>query len=152
MSTMTEPALATQVYSIYIKTTPEKLWEAITTPQFTQQYFYGARITVVPDHYESLGPDGSDLTTGDVLEFDPPRKFVQSWRSLWDPEQADEPASRVTWAIEPQDGDYCLLTVTHDELGASPKTAASVSGGWLLIISGLKTLLETGKPLAESGD
>jgi len=151
MSTMTEPALATQVYSIYIKTTPEKLWEAITTPQFTQQYFYGARITVVPDHYESLGPDGSDLTTGEVLEFDPPHRFVQSWRSVWDPEQAEEPASRVTWAIEPQDGDYCLLTVTHDELGASPKTAASVSGGWLLIISGLKTLLETGTPLT-SGD
>jgi len=148
MSTVTEPALATQVYSIYIKTTPEKLWEAITTPQFTQQYFYGARITVVPDHYESLGPDGSVLTTGDVLEFDPPRKFVQSWRSAWDPDQAEEPASRVTWAIEPQDGDYCLLTVTHDELGASPKTAASVSGGWMLVISGLKTLLETGKPLA----
>jgi uncharacterized protein YndB with AHSA1/START domain len=151
MSTITEPALATQVYSIFIRTTPEKLWEAITTPQFTQQYFYGARITVVPDHYESLGPDGSDLTSGDVLEFDPPRKLVHGWRSLWHPEQAEEPASRVTWEIEPQDGDYCLLTVTHDQLEGSPKTAASVSGGWMLIVSGLKTLLETGEPLASVG-
>ena len=147
MTTMTAPELATQVYSIFIRTTPEKLWEAITTPQFTQQYFYGARITVVPDHYESLGPDGSGLTGGDVVEFDPPRKLVHSWRSLWDPEQAEEPASRLTWEIEPQDGGYCQLTVTHDQLEASPKTAASVSRGWMLVISGLKTVLETGKPL-----
>jgi uncharacterized protein YndB with AHSA1/START domain len=147
MSTITEPALATQVYSIFIRTTPEKLWEAITTPQFTQQYFYGTRVTVVPDHYESLGPDGSDMIKGDVLEFDPPRKLVHSWSSVWDPEQAAEPPSRLAWEIEPQDGGYCLLTVTHDQLDASPKTATSVSGGWMLVVSGLKTLLETGKPL-----
>ena len=148
MSTITEPALATQVYSIFIRTTPEKLWEAITTPQFTQQYFYGARITVVPDHYESLGPDGSELTSGEVLEFDPPRKLVHGWRSRYDADMAAEPESRVTWEIEPQEGGYCLLTVTHDRLESSPRTAEAVSGkGWMMVVSGLKTLLETGKPL-----
>ena len=146
--TTTPPALGTQVYSIFIRTTPEKLWEAITTPQFTQQYFYGTRITVVPDRYESLASDGSDMVKGDVLEFDPPRKFVQSWSSVWDAEQAAEPASRVTWEIEPQDGGYCLLTVTHDQLEGAPLTAVGVSGeGWMWVLSGLKTLLETEQPL-----
>ena len=148
MSTMTEPALATQVYAIYIRTTPEKLWEAITTPQFSQQYFHGTRVTVVPDRFESLASDGSEIIKGDVLEFDPPRKLVHSWSALYDPEQAEEPASRLTWEVEAQDGGYCLLTVTHDQLEASPKTAVSVSGtGWMFVLSGLKTLLETGKPL-----
>jgi len=152
MSTMTEPALATQVYSIYIRTTPETLWEAITTPQFTQQYFHGARITVVPDHYESLGPDGSVWGDEDVFEFNPPRKLVHAWRSRYNPEVAEEPASRVTWEIEPQDGGICLLTVTHDNLERSPVTAASVSGtGWGMVLSGLKTLLETGEPLVSFG-
>ena len=148
MTTTTAPALATQVYSIYIRTTPEKLWEAITTPQFTQQYFHGARITVVPDHYESLGPDGSVWGDDEVFEFDPPRRMAHAWRSRYDPKIAEEPASRVIWEIEPQDGGYCLLTVTHDRLEGSPLTAASVSGtGWSMVLSGLKTLLETGKPL-----
>ena len=74
---------------------------------------------------------------------------MHGWRSLYDPELADEQESRVAWEIEPQEGGYCLLTVTHDRLGAAPKTARSVSGaGWMMLLSGLKTLLETGEPLA----
>jgi uncharacterized protein YndB with AHSA1/START domain len=85
-----------------------------------------------------------------MYEFDPPRRLVQGWRSLYDPELAEEDESRVTWEIEPQEGGYCLLTVTHDRLGGAPKTAKSVSGtGWMMVLSGLKTLLETGRPLAE---
>ena len=73
---------------------------------------------------------------------------MHEWRSLYAPEQADEPASRVTWEIEPQDAGVCLLTATHDRLEASPKTAPGVSGtGWITVLSGLKTLLETGTPL-----
>ncbi|HEU5213843.1 MAG TPA: SRPBCC domain-containing protein, partial [Gaiellaceae bacterium] len=122
------------------------------TPQFTQQYFHGARITVVPDSYTSLGSDGSSLGAGEVFAFDAPKRLVHGWQSLYDPDMASEPASRVTWEIEPQDGGYCLLTVTHDQLEASPKTAESVSGaGWMMVLSGLKTLLETGKPLASFG-
>jgi len=74
---------------------------------------------------------------------------VHEWRSLYDPEMAREQPSRVTWEIEPQDGGYCKLTLTHDRLEGAPKTAASVSGpGWMFVLSGLKTLLETGSPLA----
>jgi uncharacterized protein YndB with AHSA1/START domain len=147
MSTMT--ALATQVYQVFIRATPEQIWEAITTPEFTEKYFYGTKVTVDAEHYSSLGQDGGELVWGDVQEFDPPRRLVHSWRSMYDPEMAAEQSSRVTWEIEPQDGGLSLLTVTHDQLESSPKTAESVSGaGWMLVLSGLKTLLETGEPLA----
>ena len=77
------------------------------------------------------------------------RRLAHGWDSLYSAELAQEPTSRVTWEIEPQEGGYCLLTVTHDELENSPKTAESVSGtGWIMVLSGLKTLLETGQPLA----
>jgi hypothetical protein len=82
-----------------------------------------------------------------VFEYDPPRRLVHGWQGLYDPELAEEAESRVTWAIEPQDGGYCLLTVTHDQLEGAPKTAESVAGGWMFVLSGLKTLLETGSPL-----
>jgi uncharacterized protein YndB with AHSA1/START domain len=84
-----------------------------------------------------------------VLEFEPPHRLVHGWRSLYDPELAAEEPSRVTWEIDPHDGGYCSLTVTHDRLEGAPRTAASVSSaGWMMVLSGLKTLLETGKPLA----
>jgi uncharacterized protein YndB with AHSA1/START domain len=84
-----------------------------------------------------------------VLEAEPPVRLVHTWRSLYDPEAATEPHSRVTWRIEPQENGTSLLTVVHDQLEDSPKTAASVSGpGWMIVLSGLKTLLETGQPLA----
>ena len=146
--TSTATTQTTQLYQMYIKATPEAIWEAITTPEFTARYFYGARITVTSDHYRALGPD--DATWGDeaVLEFDPPRKLVHEWRSRYDDEMAAEEASRVTWEIESQDDGSCLLTVVHDRLEGAPATAASVAGGWSYVLSGLKTLLETGQPLA----
>jgi uncharacterized protein YndB with AHSA1/START domain len=147
MTTMTQNI--TQVYQLFIKATPEQIWEAITTPEFTARYFHGARITVAPEGYRSLGPD--DALWGDeaVLEFEPPHRLVHGWRSLYSPELAVEEPSRVTWEIDPHDGGYCSLTVTHDQLEGAPKTAESVSGaGWMMVLSGLKTLLETGEPLA----
>jgi uncharacterized protein YndB with AHSA1/START domain len=147
MTTITE-VQTTQVYQVFIKATPEQIWDAITKPEFTQKYFYGARISVVPERYTSLGPDDAVWGDDEVFEFDPPRKLSHGWRSLYDPELAAEEISRVTWEIEPGDDGVSMLTVVHDRLEGAPKTAASVSGGWMRVLSGLKTLLETGKPLA----
>ena len=144
----TTTAQATQVYQVFIKASPEAIWEAITQPEFTERYFYGARIENTAERHRSLGPDGSDWADSPTLEYDPPRRLVHGWRSLYDPELAEEDESRVTWEIEPQEGGYSLLTVTHDQLEGAPKTAESVSGpGWMMVLSGLKTLLETGEPL-----
>jgi uncharacterized protein YndB with AHSA1/START domain len=152
MTTMTETAITTQVYAVFIKATPEQVWQGITDPDFTEKYFYGGRA-----HYD-LKPGGSyrgmsgdesqELVDGEVLESDPPRRLVHTWRALYDPETAAEPHSRVSWEIEPQDGGFTKLTVVHDRLEEAPKTALSVAGGWSYVLSGLKTLLETGKPLA----
>jgi uncharacterized protein YndB with AHSA1/START domain len=147
MTTATE-VQTTQVYNIVIQATPEAIWEAITKPEFTERYFHGARITVERDHYASSGPDGEVWGDEAVYEFDPPRKLVHGWRSRYSPELAAEDESRVTWEIEPQENGTSLLTVVHDRLEGAPKTAASVAGvGWMSVLSGLKTLLETGKPL-----
>jgi uncharacterized protein YndB with AHSA1/START domain len=140
----TETAQATQVYQVSIGATAEKIWEAITRPEWSAQYFFGSRVTVVPDRYTSLGPEGDTWVDAGVEEYDPPRRLVHGWRALYDPELAGEPESRVTWEIEPQPDGSCLLTVTHDRLESSPKTAAGVSGGWQGIVERLKELLETG--------
>jgi uncharacterized protein YndB with AHSA1/START domain len=142
--------LTVQVYQLFIKATPEAIWEAITKPEFTTKYFHGARIEVTPERRRTFSPDGSDdWGEGAVTEFDPPRKLVHEWRSGYSEELAAEEPSRVTWEIEPQEGDLSLLTVVHDKLEGAPKTAASVAGpGWMMVLSGLKTLLETGKPLS----
>jgi uncharacterized protein YndB with AHSA1/START domain len=141
-----------QIYHIFIKTTPQRIWDAITKPEFTARYFFGAQVETTaqvgsPFRYHS--PDGTSLWGDEtVLESDPPRRLVVSWRSLYNLDLAEEPASRVTWEIEPQDGGVCKLTVVHDQLHNSPKTAANVADpGWMMVLSSMKTLLETGAPL-----
>jgi uncharacterized protein YndB with AHSA1/START domain len=142
-------AQATQVYQVFIKADPEAIWEAITRPGFTQRYFYGARIENTAERHRALGPEGHVWADSPTLEFDPPRKLVHGWRSMYDEQLAAEEESRVTWEIEPQGGGHSLLTVTHDRLEGAPKTAESVSGtGCMMVLSGLKPLLETGEPLA----
>ena len=144
MTTMT--AQTTQVYSVFIRATPEQIWDAITKAEFTQQYFFGARIEVRDGRrFSTIGEAEWDE---EVFEADPPRKLVHGWVSAYDSELAAEDSSRVTWEIEPQDGGFSKLTVVHDQLEGAPKTAESVAGGWMYVLSGLKTLLETGKPLA----
>jgi uncharacterized protein YndB with AHSA1/START domain len=143
----------TQVYRVYIKATAEQVWEAITKPDFTAGYYFGGRIesTLAPGsaiRYHSGSRDGIDID-GEVIESAPPRKLVHTFRSLWDDGLAAEPPSRVSWEIEPADGGVCQLTVTHDQLERSPKTAGQVSG-WSYILSGLKTLLETGQPMTKA--
>jgi len=147
MTTITE-VQTTQVYQVFIKATPEMIWDAITKPEFTRRYFHGASHTVTPEHYDSRGPNGEVWGDADVFEFDPPRKLVHGWRSLYNPELAQEEESRVSWEIEGGEDGVTLLTVVHDRLEGAPKTAASVSGvGWMSVLSGLKTLLETGEEL-----
>jgi uncharacterized protein YndB with AHSA1/START domain len=150
--TGTATDLSTQVYQVFIKATRERIWEAITTPAFTRRFFHGASITVTAERYLSLAPDG-ETKWGDaeVIEFDPPRRLAHGWKSLYDTECAAESTSRVTWEIEPVGNGVCKLTVVHDRLEGAPKTAASVAGpGWMHVLSGLKTLLETGEPLFTS--
>jgi uncharacterized protein YndB with AHSA1/START domain len=140
-------AQTTQVYSVFIRATPEQVWDAITKPQFTQKFFYGQRVENTSERH--LWHDTSGALMGDspTLEFDPPRRLVHAWSSAYDPEMAAEAESRVAWEIEPQDGGLTKLTVVHDQLEGAPKTAESVAGGWMFVLSGLKTLLETGEPL-----
>jgi uncharacterized protein YndB with AHSA1/START domain len=146
MTTMT--AQTTQVYQVFIGATPEQIWEAITQPEFTEKYFHGVRIEVRDGRRYSHTSRGIEWDEA-VVEADPPRRLVHDWVSYYDPELAAEEPSRVTWEIEQQDDGTCLLTLVHDRLEGAPKTAESVSGrGWTYVLSGLKTLLETGKPLA----
>jgi uncharacterized protein YndB with AHSA1/START domain len=152
MTTATTPA--TQVYAMYIRATPEAIWEAITSPQFTARYFHGSEVesTFEPGaSYTGWAPGrASKLVEGEVLESEPPRLLRHTWRALWDDTAAAEPQSRVTWEIEPQEDGTCRLTVTHDQLEESPATAAAVTG-WTFVLSGLKTLLETGAPMTGPG-
>jgi uncharacterized protein YndB with AHSA1/START domain len=149
---MTQTAPTTQVYQVLIKATPEQIWDAITKPEFSARYFHGARVETTGETGAAMryfAPDGVTLWGDElIIEAQRPHKLVVPWRSLYDDELATEPASRITWLIEQQDGGVCLLTATHDQLEDSPKTASSVSGiGWLTVVNGLKTLLETGEPL-----
>jgi uncharacterized protein YndB with AHSA1/START domain len=146
------PQAPKQVYQIFIRATPEQVWDAITKPEFTVQYFYGSRVETsgkrgTPIRHHSS--DGSSLWGDDmIIESDPPRRLVHTWRALYDAELAAEPSSRVTWEIEPQPDGVTKLTVIHDELEQAPKTAAHVAGGWMFILSGMKTVLESGSVLA----
>jgi uncharacterized protein YndB with AHSA1/START domain len=146
-----EGAGALTVFEIYIKTTPERLWEAITDPGVRAKYSFGVetRSEWTPgSSYEASVPGVVDIAAGENLEVDPPRRLVQSFNALWSDEVRGEGTSRVTWEIEPV-GDSCQLTVTHDQLreGAHPE----LYGGWPQILSGLKTLLETGEELTTPG-
>lgn len=141
-----------KVFEIYIKTSPERLWEAITSSEMRRKYNFGVDVTsdwTPGSRYEAVHPDAPDiLNEGENLEVDPPRKLVQSFTALWGEDVKREGTSRVTWEIEPV-ADSCRLTVTHDQL---PEDANSqLYGGWPMILSGLKTLLETGETLTTPG-
>jgi uncharacterized protein YndB with AHSA1/START domain len=145
-----------KAFEIYIKTTPERLWQAITDPELRARYTFGVGV------YSDWGPGSSytsrttdatinpdmPIAEGENLEVDPPRRLVQSFRALWSDEVKREGTSRVTWEIEPV-GDSCRLTVTHDQLREGADS--QLYGGWPMVLSGLKTLLETGQPLTTPG-
>jgi uncharacterized protein YndB with AHSA1/START domain len=140
-----------KVFEIYIKTTPERLWEAITDSELRAKYNFGVGVEsdwTAGSEYQARHPAGVDIATGENLEVDPPNRLVQSFNALWSDDVKAESTSRVTWEIKPV-GDSCQLTVTHDQLreGANDE----VYGGWPQILSGLKTLLETGEDLTTPG-
>jgi len=141
-----------KVFEIYIRTTPERLWEAITDPAIRAKYHFGSTIASdwTPGSRYTLNHDGADgpLVEGENLVVEPPLRLVQSMHATWSEDAAREATSRVTWEIEPV-GDSCRLTVTHDQLSdAAPE---EIYGGWPMILSGLKTWLETGQTLTTPG-
>jgi uncharacterized protein YndB with AHSA1/START domain len=147
-----------KLYEIYIKTTPERLWEAITKTDLRRKYSFGLNVKSdwsPGSRYEATSsgggsnvPAGTTILEGENIEVDPPRRLVQSYRALWSDDVKSEGNSRVTWEIQ-QIGDSCKLLVTHDQLreDANPE----LYGGWPMILSGLKTLLETGELLTTPG-
>src|SRR3954451_3688535 len=140
-----------KVFEIYIKTTPERLWEAITDDELRQKYNFGVGVQsdwTPGSSYEGVHPRGGTIAAGENLEVDPPRRLVQSFNALWSDEVKAEGTSRVTWEIEPV-GDSCRLTVIHDQLREGAH--GELYGGWPMILSGLKTLLETGELLTTPG-
>ena len=142
---------AMAVFEIYIKTTPERLWEAITDPALRATYSFGVETHsdyAAGSSYHGTAPGGTPIAEGHNLEVDPPRRLVQSFTAMWSDEVQAAGPSRVTWEIQPV-GDSCRLTVIHDQLpiDANPE----LYGGWPMILSGLKTLLETGETLTTPG-
>ncbi|HEY1690326.1 MAG TPA: SRPBCC domain-containing protein [Solirubrobacteraceae bacterium] len=140
------------VFEIYIKTTQERLWEAITSEELRKQYSFGVGIRsewTPGSSYESTAHGGFDIASGENLEVDPPRRLVQSFNALWSEDVKAEGTSRVTWEIEQVGEDSCRLAVTHDQLASDANS--ELWGGWPMILSGLKTLLETGETLTTPG-
>lgn len=142
---------AMTVFEIYIRTTPERLWEAITSEEMRRRYSFG--VGTVSDwtegsSYTSSVPGVVEIASGENVEVDPPRRLVQTFQALWSEGVKAEGVSRVTWEIEPV-GDSCQLRVTHDQL--KDDANSELFGGWMMILSGLKTLLETGELLDTPG-
>jgi uncharacterized protein YndB with AHSA1/START domain len=164
MATMTETK-TTQAYRVYIKATPEAIWTAITDPDWSGRYGYGvcAEYDLQPGgSYRGLANEAMRAqgapeiaVDGEVIEAHPPHKLVQTWRLVMDPGLAAEGFTRLTYEIEPLDGGVTKLTVTHDlsdapghaGLVAGEMESTGAGGGWAWVLSGLKTLLETGVPL-----
>jgi uncharacterized protein YndB with AHSA1/START domain len=173
MTSTTAVSTDTQVYRVYIKASAEKIWQAITDPEWTERYGYGGLVsydlrkggafTTAPSEAMKAGaaefgmPMGDVIIDGEVLEVDPPNRLVQTWRMLMDPTAAAEGFTTITYEIETVGPAFCCLTVVHDLTGA-PSLAAMVrgdntnveqgGGGHPWILSDLKSLLETGKTLS----
>ena len=147
-----EEVMMEKVFEIYIKTTPERLWEAITNPEMRRKYNFGVGVESdwsPGSRYQGVSTQApAAIWEGENLDVDPPRRLVQSFTALWSDDVKAQGTSRVTWEIEPI-GDSCRLTVTHDQLRADANE--ELYGGWPMILSGLKTLLETGESLTTPG-
>ena len=147
----TAPVNDTAVFEVYIKATPERIWEAITDPAQRARYSFGVQTHsdwTAGSSYRAGVPGVVDIAEGENLVVEPPHLLVQSFNALWSDDVRAQGTTRVTWEIE-QVGDSCRLTVVHDRL---PEAAnAELYGGWPMILSGLKTLLETGELLTTPG-
>jgi DNA-binding transcriptional ArsR family regulator/uncharacterized protein YndB with AHSA1/START domain len=139
-----------QVYEIFIKGTPDQIWDAITDEEKTPLYYYGATVDSTWREKEAMSyrrPDGSLMIEGKIIEAKRPFKLVTTFKAVWRDEFKRDRPSRVTWEITPM-GDTCKLTLVHDDFDSETATFEAVAGGWSRILSGLKTLVETGKPIS----
>ncbi len=137
------------VYVTYIRTTPEKLWQALTQPEFTQRYWLGTRQVSKwkpGASWNLVNPEGHAINSGEIIQIEPPKKLVFTWRKETNAEIKAEGFSRVTYLLEPQ-GASVKLTILHEMDKPGSKLLQSVSGGWPLVLASLKSLLETGESL-----
>jgi len=136
------------VYVTYIETTPEALWRALTDPAFTKKYWMNCEL--VSDWKVgspmTMKRDGEVKNECEILESDPPRRMAYSWRSIHDPDMKKEKPSRVTYLLE-QQGNVVKLTVTHENFADDSKTLPSIAFGWPMVLSNLKSIIETGRPM-----
>jgi uncharacterized protein YndB with AHSA1/START domain len=146
------PDETTAVFEIFIKATPERVWEAITDSEMRAKFNFGVGIEsdwTEGSEYKSGVPGVVDIAAGKNVEVDPPRRLVQTFNALWSDDVKAEGETRVTWELEPVGDDSCRLTVIHDQLKKGANN--ELYGGWPMILSGLKTLLETGETLTTPG-
>jgi uncharacterized protein YndB with AHSA1/START domain len=141
-------------YRLFIKATPDQVWQGITDPDFTERYFHRTRFesSLEPGSGYRYVWNGDDQVVGEVVEADPPKRLVVTWRALYRAGMADEPPSQVEWSLTPAGEGMTRLDVVHGDLARSPITWAAVQGGWVWILDSLKTLLETGEPLPDEPD
>jgi uncharacterized protein YndB with AHSA1/START domain len=152
-SMIASPTLVTNVYEVYIRTTPEKVWHALTDGSMTKQFYFGTAIESdwkPGSPYRMVTEDGFNMLSGEVLEVEEPNKLVLTFQPHWD-EEAEKAGytTRVTYEIEALTPEMVKLTTVHEGLDPSLKITAGFRDGWALISSGLKTLLETGQPLPQ---
>jgi len=140
------------VFEVYIRTTPEELWQAISHPDVTERYLHSTRVQSDwrPGDRIAYWKADEVVVDGKVVEADPPRRLVTTWSFRSSPDLRDDPASRVTWEIEQMGNATCRLTVLHDDFTSETRTFRSVKSGWPLVLSSLKSLLETGDALSVS--
>jgi uncharacterized protein YndB with AHSA1/START domain len=143
-------AITKHVYQIFVKATPEQVWEAITEPSWTRRYFHGTAFESPPvagEPYRTSMEDGPPAVEGTIEEMDPPKRLVMTWHTLYDATLAQEPPSRVEWMIDSVGDGLTRVRLEHGDLALSPLTWAHVKDGWVYVLDGLKTVLETGESL-----
>ena len=143
-------AITKHVYQIFIKATPEAVWEAIVEPSWTRRYFHGTSFDSPPvkgEPYRTTIADGRPAVDGVIEELDPPNRLVMTWHVLYDAAMSEEPPSRVEWIVEPMGEGLTRLRLEHGDLALSPLTWAHVKDGWVYVLDGLKTVIETGESL-----
>jgi uncharacterized protein YndB with AHSA1/START domain len=161
---------AIQIYAVYIKATPEAIWEAITKPEWSQQYGYGGLVdydlraggsfrTRADDAMKEYPGVPDVIVDGEVIESDPPKKLVQTWRMLMDADNVEDFTTLTYEIVQSSRPGVAKLTVTHDltnapglaEMVAGRREPEGAGGGWNEVLSGMKTLLETGQPMVNWG-
>lgn len=142
-----------RVYATFIRATPEAIWRALTESEFTLRYYYASTVESDwrPQSRYDFRVGGEPAIEGEVLEADPPRRLAMTFHAVWDERVAADPPSRLAFEVEDAGPGVCKLTVVHDGFAAANETYDQVGGGWPYILAGLKTLLETGRPLMGPG-